>query len=112
MGSYVQRGYHPQGNYHQQSNGPGYMQSNFQGNYGQVYGLGHGGWQDGGRGAGYVGDQQGGGGDRRRTVCFNFRDSGTCRYGTSCKFLHEAGSDGGGGAPEAKKQRTGEDKQM
>jgi len=67
-----------------------YGNNNYGGNRGGYEG-GQGGY--GGRSqGGFGGRSQGGfgrGGDQQKKICYNWRDNGECRFGESCRFLHE-----------------------
>jgi len=44
-----------------------------------------GGWQNSNSGGGFGGNQQ-------RGICRNFQNTGSCRFGDRCRYLHESGS--------------------
>ena len=67
-------------------------------------GGGGGGGNGGGEGGNGGGGAGGGGGGR---VCFNFRDTGSCRHGDRCRFTHNGGGNRGGGGRGGRGDRGG-----
>jgi len=69
--------------------GYGGNQGGYGGNQGG-YGGNQGGY--GGNQGGYGGNQGGnfGGDDGQKKICYNWRDSGECRFGDRCRFSHDA----------------------
>ena len=54
----------------------------------------------GGYGGGYGGQRSYGGGfggGRSAGPCYEFRETGACKYGDNCRFSHSAGGDASGG---------------